>query len=415
MLKKNIDLTVYDPVKARAQFLGLMKHKPSFMPTKPKLKRSLTMDRLLSNRPKKKRKVEYKNRSPSPDEFFENLELLKSPFSSKSVNSSIMEMEDALQFTNSNNTLSSINHNYTQTSNSYEELDCNIPKSKEVEKIIKYCICDGKESFQEYIGCNRRNQCQSRLLKLKSNIIGGDWFHLKCVGFLNPIIKNYTWFCNLCDQLSFLKIQLYNVGRKIQQVRGDGNCLYRCLALHKFGNSNKHSLVRNSICAKLKQLFEDSKYKNIWLDSFNDSDEFESAEHQLVRDLARFHKEVFNISEGSFLDNDKKAEYLRYMSTPGNYGNSIDLGIFSLLEQKTIWVLQDTKSKTNPSFKWQLTHAYINNSSFDDNINSTSYVALLYSNPTGNTNNAHYDLISPLMKSNTMLPPPSPSVDIKIH
>ena len=61
MLKKNIDLTVYDPVKARAQFLGLMKHKPSFMPTKPKLKRSLTIDRLLSNRPKKKRKVEYKN------------------------------------------------------------------------------------------------------------------------------------------------------------------------------------------------------------------------------------------------------------------------------------------------------------------------------------------------------------------
>lgn len=367
MLKKNVDLATCDPSSARVTFETKMKHKSCLISSKPTLKRSLTINRLL-NKPPKKVRVREPVRSPSPDEFF----------SSECVFDDHLDIED--------------------------------PEENRIR--VSYCYCNGTQTYKDFIGCEKVDQCLSKISKLKNNIEGGDWFHQKCVGLVRKPPSNFTWYCSLCDEKSNLKIQLFNQGKIIKEIQGDGNCLYRALAQNKYGNDKKHIEMRNILCDQLKQLFESPKYCDMWaINHFSDNN-INDPEHKLVRDLARYNRETLGITDSSFFTDEQKSKFIEYMSTPRNYGTEIDLALFSLLEQKTIWVLQDNQDEKNPLFKWFMTHSYIYDSDYEKNLNYVPYVTLLYSNPTGNTNNAHYDLILPAKKPK-ILDPPSSFIDIK--
>ena len=194
---------------------------------------------------------------------------------------------------------SKISTNVTATGND------NILKNQDV-----YCICRKEvQKDSKFIGCENGNNCLSfkrRWDELKC--LGGDWFHTKCIGLYKIPPQNQTWYCPLrrsCDNYRYSnkqigtseeRIKLKGVtknqvlanlnrsllleGRHIKKMLGDGNCLFRAMALHQYNDVDQHVKVRQEIASTLLNILQDNKYRQMWeLNNFKETRVVSNKDH----------------------------------------------------------------------------------------------------------------------------------------
>ena len=148
------------------------------------------------------------------------------------------------------------------------------------------------------MGCDKgddRKHCKER--KAIDEASGGDWFHKLCLGIRPKAkisnMKNFQ--CHKCDPLSQLKKSLSNENRYIVEIGMDGNCMYRALALDKFGDQERHEEIRNILCMKMTEMFTNERYKQSWNNKFLIDDHYiRDPEKKLVRYLAIYMNSIFN-------------------------------------------------------------------------------------------------------------------------
>ena len=129
------------------------------------------------------------------------------------------------------------------------------PSTKTSSEI--WCFCKNNDLGGKMIICSNEDNCLSlKLRKEAENVIGGNWFHLKCLKRKSP--PKGDWFCKKCKPLnlnktetprSFLKKLLLKENRKIAKVPKDGNCFYSSVVYIEKGSPLLHNLVRKK-CVK---------------------------------------------------------------------------------------------------------------------------------------------------------------------
>ena len=310
----------------------------------------------------------------------------------------------------------------------YVDIKQSLPKEKSQMESI-YCICKGTQENtdeEDLIGCkNESASCVSYRMRLREqNATGGDWFHKVCIG-LNVSLDTTAldWACPKCDPLySSLMVSLFNINRILKIIRGDGNCLYRALAYDKYGDAERHPEIRTDICMKLLELRESSQYETMWGPYHDRDDNIRLSEHQLVRDLARNFRAEFGVGEDDIISAEVVKAYVERKKFPAEsfergetafpkYGTTIELAIYSLMEKKSVWYLtRDPKDATK--YRWIFALGYTGVNSYEHNLKHSLCTTLLYENLSGNTDLAHYNVITPVKK----LPPPKENslVNVKV-
>ena len=81
------------------------------------------------------------------------------------------------------------------------------------------------------------------------------------------------------------------------------------------------------------------------------------------------------------------------------------------MKKKIVWILQENDSLKPTFYKWHLAASYFGKNDYHANIKSSNYCCLLYSNPSGNSDYAHYDAI---ITKKLSLPPPLVDVTYSI-
>ena len=113
------------------------------------------------------------------------------------------------------------------------------------------------------------------LLTTDINIASSDAQNSRCgIDFVKIPESNFILSSmNLCDRAQYLDYYLNELGFKIIDVKGDGNCLFRALSILLFNIEDNHFLLRKLVAELIESRgFENSKYYRIL---FNTKQEFE--------------------------------------------------------------------------------------------------------------------------------------------
>ena len=308
---------------------------------------------------------------------------------------------------------------------SHQEVVSNdvLPPLKKKKSDLKiYCHCrisnemhNKKINSQDFVGCDMKSNCTSLYKRLEENkVLGGDWFHQKCVKLerLPDKDKDEYWYCStLCKQSACLK----NEFREIVPVKPDGNCLYRALALCKYNNADSHTKIREEICDKLINLAQCETYKDRWNLEFWKSDQAENliktnSDAYLIYSLVKiFHLDFVDpkFEKRTITEHLKAyAERKRSIVTKADssdeklfkYGANIELLVFACSNELNVWIFQNNSEDV---FSWHFAASNLFRN-FEQNLAQRKYVTLYFRRDKLSQINNHYNFIK--NKSSAKIP-----------
>ena len=422
-MKRNSSLIDFDFNLARIKFVE-KGNKEALMKTKPATTKSLTVKRLLN-----RTKVKKRSKKVVSVDIIDDEEEIDDPGS--------FIIDDPLQESNIDNDLQDLNAcklsdlprppNTTETFDDSQSISTgNMPTIDDDLGLLKdiYCFCNTDKN-DDFVGCDKSKSCLSYKKRLsETGCHGGDWFHASCIGLTSSLRPTDSWFCDLCHPQSNLLTHLFNEDREIIKVSPDGNCLYRCLSIFSFGTPNKHRYIRDNINDTLKKLFFSEKYSKKWVTQELDTDLFlRTTDEKLVRHIAKYNFMSFDLPKNEIeITEDMRSKYLQSKSQPARksdsieiirsrYGTEIEIMLYSYIEKKSVWILEVNNSTKPTYYKWHLAASYFGKNDYYENVKSKNYCCLLYSNPSGNSDYAHYDAI---INKKQSLPPPFDDVTYSI-
>ena len=154
---------------------------------------------------------------------------------------------------------------------------CSSGSSIEISDTRIYCICKEKPGVSpdsDFIGCSRNRFCISRKERLNDmNVLGGDWFHKRCIGMKQVPSKN--WFCNKCKLnkntnkkvtlRSLLITELLKMNKKIKVLKGisNENSLIGCFSHSLFDNHMMYDKVLNDLKSTLNMIVSNLSNKSM--------------------------------------------------------------------------------------------------------------------------------------------------------
>ena len=190
-------------------------------------------------------------------------------------------------------------------------------------------------------------------------------------------IPKGKWFCPECnlankpelqESLKILNQALINENKEIIPVRGDGNCMFRALALVKYNDEKMHFIIRKEISNGLIELINNDYYKHFWDSKFWDCEAnqnlcYSDSSANLIYSIVMLKVGNYDF-DGSICSRSVKAwlrEYAIQLKIPAlpyhgskvlknKYGNDLDQWSYACFNKVDVWNLQ----KCDKFYMWTL-------------------------------------------------------------